>query len=531
MEENRLEEESDYYSPDDGESSEDEDSTCSDTLVEFLRNWSIEYNVPHRTLKPLLTRLNSQDFSIPKDPRKLLSTTRFEADIYDIQGGKYWHNGIGVCLQSSFGNLNKNRTIDINVNIDGLPLYNNGTEQVWPILFNVAHHPEISPMVIGIYEGKTKPGNIEEFLEPFVEEAVQILKNGIIINNFLLEVRIRAFICDSPARAFVKGVVNFNSKYGCLKCCTIGEYSTSMRTNVFPQTFAPQRTDKDFRDGLYEEHYQKKRIAGSNQTVKISSPILKLPIDMIEDFIVADSLHLLHLGVMKKLLKNYTVGNNGKRWNSYEKSMISSKLNCIRLPIEIHRAVRSIESLSHWKATECATFLHYVGISLLDQSLDSDHFENFLCLFCATTICSSDNYHDLLGVAQTMFEKFIINYESFFGSITSNLHNLVHVVEEVKRFGSLPSISSYPFENYLYKIKQMVRSGKLPLNQIINRLSERNSLKSSSKISQEQYPMLSCFDAKSVYYERVKLATGFTLRNRLKTVFSCNLQGVLQNSC
>lgn len=70
---------------------------------------------------------------------------------------------------------------------------------------NIFELPDIKPMIIGIFHGKSKPSYIEEFLKPFADEVIPILQSGININNNLLTVKIRAFICDSPARAFIKG--------------------------------------------------------------------------------------------------------------------------------------------------------------------------------------------------------------------------------------------------------------------------------------------------------------------------------------
>lgn len=61
-------------------------------------------------------------------------------------------------------------------------------------------------MIIGLFHGKNKPSKIEEFLAPFVDEIEPILRNGVLINGHKLSVRIRTFICDSPARAFIKGM-------------------------------------------------------------------------------------------------------------------------------------------------------------------------------------------------------------------------------------------------------------------------------------------------------------------------------------
>lgn len=79
---------------------------------------------------------------------------------------------------------------------------------MWPILINVHEERKITPMIVGIFSGKSKPTSIEEYLQQFVDEAVLVLQNGIVINGYILSVKIRAFICDSPARAFIKGKTN-----------------------------------------------------------------------------------------------------------------------------------------------------------------------------------------------------------------------------------------------------------------------------------------------------------------------------------
>lgn len=62
-------------------------------------------------------------------------------------------------------------------------------------------------MVLSIWCGKRKPNNLNSFLKPFVDELKQILSNGIIVNGFQIKLLLRAFICDSPARSFIKGSI------------------------------------------------------------------------------------------------------------------------------------------------------------------------------------------------------------------------------------------------------------------------------------------------------------------------------------
>lgn len=119
------------------------------------------------------------------------------------------------------------------------------------------------------------------------------------------------------------GVKNFNGQHGCLKCTTVGEYSYITNTNVFPRTECERRTDLKFRQRLYGGHH------------KLDSPLLKLPIDMIEQFPVGDSLHLLHQGVMKRLLLGWRDGtfrNSETKWPAKTTFDITEHLLECKLP-------------------------------------------------------------------------------------------------------------------------------------------------------------------------------------------------------
>lgn len=62
-------------------------------------------------------------------------------------------------------------------------------------------------MIVGIWCGEGKPNNLDEFLSQFVAELNIILQNGITVNGHNVKIGIRCFICDAPARAFIKGIV------------------------------------------------------------------------------------------------------------------------------------------------------------------------------------------------------------------------------------------------------------------------------------------------------------------------------------
>ncbi len=52
------------------------------------------------------------------------------------------------------------------------------------------------------------------------------------------------------------------------------------------------------------------------------------------------------------------------------------------------------------------------------------------------------------------------------------MHSIMHICDDVRTYGPLYKFSAFPFENALGCLKRLIRSGKLPLQQICCRLSE-----------------------------------------------------------
>ncbi|XP_065092744.1 uncharacterized protein LOC135713549 [Ochlerotatus camptorhynchus] len=318
----------------------------NDHFRDALKTWAVQHNITHQALRGLLKllKLEYKDVHLPLDPRTLLETPQATGKLcIDMAGGKYWHHGLKACLDQWFANVDESISISLNINVDGLPIYKSSKYQLWPILCNVHEMPQLKPLPVGIFLGKSKPSSVNEFLTPFVDELLPILEKGCIINYRTINIRVRCLICDSPARAFVKGVVNFNGKNGCLKCTIHGEYSYVSRTVVFPSLRCPLRIDEKFRQKKYGQHH-------TNQI----SPLLRIPkLDMIQDFVVADSLHLLDLGLMKRLLIGWRDGNFGfmGKLSALQIQQLSNVIVKVKLPKEFHRKTRSMDCTSDKETT------------------------------------------------------------------------------------------------------------------------------------------------------------------------------------
>lgn len=269
---------------------------------------------------------------------------------------------------------------------------------------------------------------------------------------------------------FSLGTAHHNSKHGCSRCTTVGRLNHSAGIFVFKQLDAPLRTDLNFRNNLYLGAHQKE----ITPLVGISG------IDMISDFVVGDSLHLLDHGITKKLLFSFIdghLGNVDAKWSAHQINIVSQYLASIRAPYEIisEGPTRDLSTIAKWKGMDFHNFALYTGIVVLNGNLPDYIYKHFLVYFCAVTIYSS-KYHleTLIKVADLCLKLFIERFEIIYGSqhFTSNLHNLNHLIDDVKRFGPINTFSSYSFESLLIQIKKLLRPGYLPLAQAAKHLLE-----------------------------------------------------------
>ena len=69
--------------------------------------------------------------------------------------------------------------------------------------------------VVALYYGKKKPEPVDDFLKDFLGEWAVIKSNGLDVNGKLYNFTIKAFMCDAPARALLKGIIYHTGYYSC----------------------------------------------------------------------------------------------------------------------------------------------------------------------------------------------------------------------------------------------------------------------------------------------------------------------------
>lgn len=94
----------------------------------------------------------------------------------------------------------------------------------------------------------------------------------------------------------------------------------------------------------------------------------------------------------------------------------------------------------------------------------------------------------------------------------------------MKKFGPLPLIIAYPFENHLGYIKRLLRNGNRPLSQAAKRLNELSKSQIETVVAEELYPKTKIKESKNILkiknctstWFTVEIRNGFTLKANQK---------------
>ena len=446
-----------------GLSSSDESEPEEMSLQAKLKQWASTFGITLVAVTALLSILRVHHSELPKDARTLLGTQKKIA-VHALGGGEYHHFGLAKGILSKLNSIHLPsclQTIRLQFNIDGLPIFKSSKVQFWPILAMLDCDYTKKPFIIGLFCGTGKPSSVYDYLKEFVNDLTQLLRNGLTFRGKPLKVMVCSFICDAPARAFVKQMKSHNGYSGCDKCNQVGVWQNKM---TYPEINARLRSDEDFALMSDTDHHLR------------PSPLTGI-VQMVTQFPI-DYMHLCCLGVTKKLIIFWMKGKNlAIRQPSNVISAISSKLIALRphIPSEFARKPRELTEIERWKATELRQFMMYSGPVVLKHNLPEEIFENFLLFSVGVFLLLSPNLSaPMIDFANRVLTAFVKSFGDLYGQgeIVFTVHQVIHLADVYKQFGALDRVSAFPYENFLGKVKKMLRKPQLPLQQVVKRLSE-----------------------------------------------------------
>ncbi|KAL6417370.1 hypothetical protein ACFW04_014545 [Cataglyphis niger] len=272
----------------------------------------------------------------------------------------YAHFGFTSALERSikmYSNLLRQMKL-ININVDVLPISKSFSSQFWPIMASIE---DISirtlPFVIDIYHGICKPCDANDFLSSFVNEFLNI--KGIL----------NAIFCDAPIKSFITYTKAHTGYFSCSKCIQKGDFVHNRI--IFPEINNILQMTRD-------------------------SVLEKLSIGMASQ-IPLDYMHLVCLGVMKRLLQIWINENEQNRLSTESIDSISQYLMNIKQNIlsEFVRKPRTLVDIDKWKATELSQFL-FLAIKIIANP----------------QICINETF---FAYAHSLLLYFVSNYGTIYG--------------------------------------------------------------------------------------------------------------------
>jgi hypothetical protein len=92
------------------------------------------------------------------------------------------------------------------------------------------------PFTVSLFAGKGKPSNLEEFLWPFPTELIQLQSEVLEFESKVIyAVEITSFVCDAPARQFLKNITRHGGYGGYERCSQTGVFDLVYHCLTFPE--------------------------------------------------------------------------------------------------------------------------------------------------------------------------------------------------------------------------------------------------------------------------------------------------------
>ena len=127
------------------------------------------------------------------------------------------------------------------------------------------------------------------------------------------------------------------------------------------------------------------------------------------------------------------------------------------------------------------TIFTLTGPIVLKGGVSHKLYQHFLALSIAISTMLDSNPHrrySYLDYSRQLIQFFLKNCIAVYGETFAvyNVHALLHLHEDIRHFQcSLNELSCFKFENFLQKLKKLVRSAQNPLVQVAKRLGEVNT--------------------------------------------------------
>lgn len=228
---------------------------------------------------------------------------------------------VDICNAHAYS-FNKN-TLNLILFADGATFSKSSSSSTWAIFCTIC---ELPPLLRSSYHNimrllfwNGRAPNFQVVFESYLNDFIEVLRNGIIINELDLRINIKlhCFVADSQARAKVINSKQYNGENGCLHCLNQGKSFGQGKRIYKYNPNVEIRTNEIYNINVQISNASGKPSEGIKGGCKLSE-WLRIP-----ENVVLDYMHLSLEGFVKQILSIWLDSSNhrltfylGKRFNN-----------------------------------------------------------------------------------------------------------------------------------------------------------------------------------------------------------------------
>ena len=131
--------------------------------------------------------------------------------------------------------------------------------------------------------------------------------------------------------------------------------------------------------------------------------------------------------------------------------IIDKKMKKLRPPSFVNRMPRKVSEFCHWKASELMSFLLVYSLPILEGIMSKKYFQHHVLLVYAITLLNLESVsEENIETAHRLLRKYVSTFVVLYGEkyTTCNIHLLLHLPENVIKFGPLWAFTCFPYEDF-----------------------------------------------------------------------------------
>ena len=290
-------------------------------------------------------------------------------------------------------------------------------------------------------------------------------------------VDILGFVMDKVMNRKVLNHISFNGRFGCIKCYNPGESRPTYRQVwkngqkvqhrhgshlMFRHRHYPPKTSFEwsvFSASAILHKKPQKGIKGPNPLTEF----VKVP-----EQIFLDPMHLLYVGVVHALLTGVFFRKGINTSGMIEAA--NRRLRNVPVPSDFRRKPRDISVLAKWKATELKFFIMFY-LPSLRGIIDNEHFLVLTMLSTLVTLLTKKFItQNEFAAIDLIADRTVQMIQKVFGMdfMTSNVHDLMHLGDQVRDTGPQAQVSTAVFEDLIRFLKHLVHGTTSQTNQLVD---------------------------------------------------------------